>query len=219
MQQAQAIVRRLGFAGLERMTEDLASNVEQYRALIKSREAQHTSIEKANIFRPKGADNVVVSERFVAKREDIPPQLLALYQAGKRFEAQVSAFAQPSDVLTLYTDGLLNEMEGRHDAALDFFKKAAQALEHDRRSLRDERTRGTIMEDRISIYYATVQQLLERRRHAEAFEMLERSRSRALTDLLASRTSTSEARKSRSCMPKPRCCERRSARRRAGCSS
>jgi CHAT domain-containing protein len=82
---------------------------------------------------------------------------------------------------------MMNEMQGNHDAALAFFLKAVDTLERDRRALRDERSRGTFMEDRINFYYAPVQQLLEHRRYADAFELLERSRSRALADLLASR--------------------------------
>ena len=78
-------------------------------------------------------------------------------------------------------------MQGNNDAALSFFLKAVDTLERDRRTLRDERSRGTFLEDRITFYYAPVLQLLERRRYADAFELLERSRSRALADLLASR--------------------------------
>jgi CHAT domain-containing protein len=82
----------------------------------------------------------------------------------------------------------MHEMRGQHDAALAFFLKAVDTLERDRRALRDERSRGTFLEDRINFYYAPIQQLLDRRRHAEAFDLLERSRSRALSDLLATRT-------------------------------
>jgi CHAT domain-containing protein len=78
-------------------------------------------------------------------------------------------------------------MRGNNDAALAEFLKAVDALERDRRTLRGERSRGTFLEDRINFYYAPVQQLLERRRYDQAFELVERSRSRALADLLASR--------------------------------
>src|SRR5262249_58210099 len=80
-----------------------------------------------------------------------------------------------------------NEMQGNSDAALAFFLKPVATLEKDRATLRDERARGTFLEDRIGFYSAPILQLLDRRRFADAFELLERSRSRALADLLASR--------------------------------
>lgn len=86
-----------------------------------------------------------------------------------------------------FVEGQLNEMSGKHDAALDSYLKAIDGLERDRRALRDDRARGTVLEDRMSIYYAAVRQLLAHKRYAEAFQMFERSRSRALSDLLATR--------------------------------
>ena len=44
------------------------------------------------------------------------------------------------------------------------------------------------MEDKTVYYHFAILQLLERRRHDEAFDLLERSRARAMADLLASRT-------------------------------
>ena len=79
-------------------------------------------------------------------------------------------------------------MQGNNEAALGFYMKAIDTLDRDRRSLHDEASRGTFAEDRINFYYAAVLQLLERRRFSDAFEVLERSRSRALADLIASRT-------------------------------
>ncbi len=81
----------------------------------------------------------------------------------------------------------MSEMRGDNDAALASYVRAADALDRDRRTLRDDTSRGTFAENRINFYYAAVQQLLQRGRNAEAFEMVERSRSRALADLLASR--------------------------------
>jgi CHAT domain-containing protein len=78
-------------------------------------------------------------------------------------------------------------MQGNNDAALASFLKAVDLLERERRALRDERSRGTALEDRINFYYAAMAQQLERRRYAEAFELLERARSRSLAELIASR--------------------------------
>jgi len=125
-------------------------------------------------------------EVYRAARRD-PPLLTQLYQAAKHLGKQAGGFADVAEAGNQFVEGMMNEMQGNHDAALAFFLKAVDTLERDRRALRDERSRGTFMEDRINFYYAPVQQLLEHRRYADAFELLERSRSRALADLLASR--------------------------------
>jgi CHAT domain-containing protein len=187
LRQAESIVRRLGYGGLERQTQGLMQGVESRRALVKSQQSHEKVLDKSNIFRPKQPKDVLVSEGFVTGLDNVPPQLTAMLQAAKRQEQQAGGFAQSSQARSLYTEGLLHEMQGRNDDALSWYRKAVDVLERDRRSLRDERSRGSFMEDRITIYYAAVLQLLQQRRHAEAFEMLERSRSRALTDLLASR--------------------------------
>jgi hypothetical protein len=70
----------------------------------------------------------------------------------------------------------MNELQGNQDAALAKYLRAIELVDRDRRSLRDDRSRGTYLEDRINFYYAAVQQLLERRRHDEAFEVFERAR-------------------------------------------
>jgi CHAT domain-containing protein len=99
----------------------------------------------------------------------------------------VGGFDRTSRATSIYTDGVMLEVQGRHDAALETYLRAVEALERDRSSLGDERSRTSYMENRIGIYYAPVLQLLERHRDAQAFEMQERSRSRVLADLLASR--------------------------------
>ena len=78
-------------------------------------------------------------------------------------------------------------MQGANDAALPAYLKAVELLEADRRRLRDDKSRGTFLEDKIEFYYTPIRHLLERRRFAEAFELLERSRARGMADLLASK--------------------------------
>lgn len=187
LQQALAIVRKLGYAGLARQTEEFIGNVEASRGLIKSQEAMHQTVQKTALFHPKKPADVLVTEKFVAPPGEVPAMVTEIYQASKRMEQQAGGFADVVQARTQFTEGMINEMRGNNDAALAFFLKAVNTLESDRRALRDERSRGTFLEDRIHFYYAPIQQLLERRRYAEAFELFERSRSRALADLLASR--------------------------------
>jgi CHAT domain-containing protein len=144
-------------------------------------------VQRTGVFRPTKPGDVLVSEKFVAPPDTVPPMLTQIYQASKRMEQQAGGFADVSEVRSRYVEGLMNEMQGNNDAALAQYLKAVELLERDRRALRDERSRGTFLDDRIGVYYAPVQQLLERRRYAEAFELLERSRSRAMADMLASR--------------------------------
>ena len=187
LEQALAIARNQGFPALARQTEQFIANVETRRGLIKSQESMHQVVQKSGVFRPTRPSDVLVTEKFIAPPGEIPPMLTQVYQASKRMEREAGGFADVVEARSLYVEGLMNEMRGNNDAALGFYLKAVDTLERDRRALRDERSRGSFLEDRIGFYYAPVQQLLERRRYAEAFELLERSRSRAMADLLASR--------------------------------
>ena len=73
------------------------------------------------------------------------------------------------------------------DQALTDYLKAADALEADRRNLRDDQSREEFFNDKIAFYYPAISQLLQRKRFAEAFELMERSRSRAMADLIFSK--------------------------------
>jgi CHAT domain-containing protein len=183
----RAIVRRLGYPGLLRQNEEYIRNVETQRAIVKSQQSMSARLAASSVFKPHKPSDVLVTEHFVPPVGGIPAPLMALYQASKQFEQQVGAFAGIAEARSLYVDGLMSEMRGDKDDALRAYLKAVDSLEHDRRSLHDERSRGTFAEDRINFYYYAALQLLERRRFADAFEVFERSRSRALADLLATR--------------------------------
>ena len=188
LRQALAIANQLDYAGLARQADGFIKSLEQRRALIKSQERMNRTVNETAIFHPKSMKDVLVTERFVATPSAIPPQLVALTEQSRQMEQALAPFTGTTEARSQYVDGLMNEMQGNHDAALSLFMKSIDTLERDRRSLRDDRSRGMFLEDRIGFYYASVQQLLERRRYEEAFEVLERARSRALADLLASRT-------------------------------
>jgi CHAT domain-containing protein/tetratricopeptide (TPR) repeat protein len=79
------------------------------------------------------------------------------------------------------------EMEGKNDEALAAYLKAVGLLERDRTRLHDEESRNSFLSDKINIYYAAILELLDHHRLAEAFDLMERSRSRVMSDLLASR--------------------------------
>jgi CHAT domain-containing protein len=187
LDQALAIARKLGFALFVQEVEESLRSVDTQRATISSRESTDQAVQKASIFHPKKASDVLATEKFLTTPGEIAPALAQLYQASKQFEKQSGGYADIVEARTHFVDGAMSEMRGDNDAALAAYLKAVDTLERDRRTLHDERSRGTFAEDRIGFYYAAIQQQLERGRNAEAFDLVERSRSRALADLLASR--------------------------------
>jgi CHAT domain-containing protein/tetratricopeptide (TPR) repeat protein len=188
LDEAGAIVRRLGFAGLVRQTDQFIQDVETQRGIVRSQQSMSTQLAASSTFKPRRPSDVLVTQTFVAPADTVPAPLMALYRASKQFEQQAgAAYAGIAEARSLYLDGLMSAMGGDTEAALRSYLKAIDSLEHDRRSLHDEQSRGTFAEDRINFYYDAVLQLLERRRYPDAFEVFEKSRSRALVDLLATR--------------------------------
>ncbi len=188
LQQAAAIADKLGYTALVRTTEQFIGNVEKRRTLVKFKENAQATLLKSKLFHPVKPGDVLVTEKFVPPPMEIPPALMLLYQAAQKFQKQAGGFADASMARNEFVKGLMSQMQGNNDAALGYFMKAVDLLEKDRRALHDEQSRGTFLEDRIEFYYYLILQLLERRRYADAFELLERSRSRALFDLLSSRS-------------------------------
>lgn len=133
----------------------------------------------ADRFHPKKADDVFIADWFAA-----PPNTdtLQLYQQA------LAELTGKTDPHTIMLQGLAQADQGNIDAALDKFLKAADLVEQYQGDLRDEQVRGAFLEDKMDFYYVPILHLLDRHRLAEAFDLMERSRSRAMTDLLASRT-------------------------------
>jgi len=187
LDRALAIARKLGFVAFVQQVDEGVRTIEERRALIKSQESLHKTVQSTNIFHPAKVSDVLVTNTYIAPPGDIPPQLAQIYQQSKQAQKQFGRFADIVEGRAYFVDGTMSEMRGDNDAALASYIKAVDTLDRDRRTLRDDASRGTFAEDRINYYYAAVQQLLQRGRNADAFVMLERSRSRALADLLASR--------------------------------
>jgi CHAT domain-containing protein len=187
LEHAASIVRRLGYVGLVQQTDQLLRNTVDRQALMQTQQSKHLAIANAAIFQPKKAGDVLVTDSFVLGRQEIPPTLHEEVRSQKQLQQQLHGIVSVNESRDAYTDGVLAEMQGNNDLALGHYLKSIDALERDRRSLHDERSRGNVLTDRINFYYAAVLQLLEHRRFADAFATFERARSRALADLLASR--------------------------------
>jgi CHAT domain-containing protein len=188
LEQALVIVRQQAFAGLVRHVEQLLKGLEIRRGMNESEEKRYGSAALKDAFRPKTPRDVLATERFIAEPGGVPPLLVAMYEETKRSSKNLGGLdVAVNEARNYFLEGRMHELRGNNDAALDFYLKAVNTLEGDRRALRDERSRGTFLEDRIVFYYAAAMQLLEHKRYADAFAILERSRSRALADLLATR--------------------------------
>lgn len=181
LEQALAVVQELGFAYLVEQTKGFLRNLDARQALIKGQEQFNQSTTTMAVFHPKKPSDVLVTQHFSSG-------------ADPRELAQIRGVMQLFPDFTLTPDprgyclrGQLYELEGDNNAALNAYKKAVDLLEQDRRKLRDDQSRGSFLEDKIDIYYKPILLYLELHRYAEAFTLMEASRSRAMTDLLASR--------------------------------
>ncbi len=82
--------------------------------------------------------------------------------------------------------GRITRMEGKEAIAAQLLREAVDVIERQRSSIRSEAGRIGYVGDKQAIYQELVALLISGGRPAEAFEYVERSKSRALVDLLAS---------------------------------
>jgi CHAT domain-containing protein len=111
----------------------------------------------------------------------------AAAESKQAIEVLNAAVVNPYDPLFPYTQGELKEWEGKDDEALSDYLRAVDLLENDRRKVGDREGASAFLNDRIEIYYAPALQELDRKRYSQAFSLFERSRARALADLLTTR--------------------------------
>ncbi len=176
-QAAHAAARRLGWAGFVKQSEEFLGRLELREQMIRSQQRVHGGMQE--VFAPRQASDVLVNEKFTVGGI-VAPELFAWVEAQ-------GGLPVAADARGAYIRGLFSEMNGEADPALDWYLRATQLLEEDRSLLRDERTRGTFLEDKVEFYYSAMLHLLERGRYEEAFNLMERSRSRAFQDLMATR--------------------------------
>jgi CHAT domain-containing protein/tetratricopeptide (TPR) repeat protein len=185
-----AIARKLDYAGLVRMIDEFLSEIQTHRKLFESQQRVYSAAARSRIFSPKKPGDVLVTEHFGSEKESDP----AVLDIVKTFNESADKQLQESGIHEVaqgvrgaFRRGIWHAIKGESDAALADYLKAIELLEADRRNLRDEKSRSTFFEDKIAFYYPAISELLERRRFAEAFELMERSRSRAMADLLSSK--------------------------------
>jgi CHAT domain-containing protein len=177
---ALAIARKFNWDGLADQTRGFIKRLDIRKELIEGQQRMHELAAESDIFSPRNADDVVVSKQFTTGAN---PQLAGLFAL---LENQ-GGMPPLTDARGAYIKGLLSEAAGNGDEALESYLRAADMLEDDLRSLYDERTRGSIIEDKVEFYYTAILHLIDRQRYEQAFELMERSQSRVMSDLIATR--------------------------------
>jgi len=190
-QKAIVLTRELGYEFFAGLFQDLLKGLDVRKDVIQKEQSNDQGTE-AKMFSPQKAQDVLVTERFTFGGLDA--KSLAFVTSAEKNTQDLKAqmqqrglLAQDLNPLDVFSRGQLAENRGDAEGALASYLQAVDLLEKDRRKLRDEQARGAFMEDKITYYYYPALILLDRKRYPEAFALFERSRSRAMADLLASR--------------------------------
>lgn len=85
----------------------------------------------------------------------------------------------------LYDRGRIAESEGQDEEAIGLYQRAVDEIERQRSTIQTENAKIGFFGDKQAVYQALIRLLFRSGRHEEAFLMGERSKSRALVDMLA----------------------------------
>ena len=112
-------------------------------------------------------------------------------EAGAEFD-KVLASPRISDMgdlywVALFERGHIAEKEKNGDKAIELYGRAVALIEQQRASINTEVSKIGFVGDKQAVYGRLISLLVERNRPAEAFDYVERSKSRALVDMLASK--------------------------------
>ena len=120
--------------------------------------------------------------------------LMEVGQIQKAKEGYDRILAQPGtsingDIywMALFDRGRIAEKEGQLKEAIALYEKAADVIEAQRSTINTEASKIGYIGDKQTIYHHLISALFRDERHAKAFEYVERSKSRALVDMLASK--------------------------------
>lgn len=184
---AQAIAREAGWNGIASLIDSALRRIAANEMIRRNLEATDESLRKTGIFSPKRPENVGRGPvRAVVQPENVQA-MRQLVAQEREFMASAGAYAELVAAQTAYTEGQLSEASGRLDEALANYIKAINLVERDRGLISSDAARATFAEDKSQYYNAATRILLAQKRYSEAFTRSEQARSRAMTDLLASR--------------------------------
>lgn len=118
-----------------------------------------------------------------------------LFEVGRQQEARqgydemlaLPQLAQNGEIYwpVLYDRGRIALHENNRPAAIDYWSRAVEVIERQRATINTEASRIGFVGDKQAVYRQLIAALFAERRYAEAFDYLERSKSRALVDMLA----------------------------------
>jgi CHAT domain-containing protein len=121
----------------------------------------------------------------------------ALLETGKFSEAKagfdellkISQVRENGEIywLILNDRGRIAEQENQFDSAIEFYKQAITVIESQRSSINTEANKIGFVGDKQAVYGRLISSLFRVSRPAEAYEYMERAKSRALVDLLANK--------------------------------
>lgn len=184
---AQAIAREVGWAGIAALAQSAMARVEVNEMIRRNLESADESLRKSGIFSPKRPENVQRGPvRAIVSPENVE-RLRPLLEQDRAFRASVGAYADLVGGLSAYTEGQVSEASGRLDEALRHYAKAIEFVERERGLIANDAARNTFSQDKMQYYHASARVLLDKKRYSDAFARVEQSRSRSMTDLLASR--------------------------------
>ena len=89
--------------------------------------------------------------------------------------------------MILFDRGRIAERDGRFKEAIDFYSRAVEVIEWQRSTINTESSKIGFVGDKQALYFGLVQALCHEGEFERAFEYVERAKSRALVDLLASK--------------------------------
>jgi CHAT domain-containing protein len=177
--------RRLGWPGLQSLAREQSATAASRAQLIAGMGKASQAIGGVS-FRPGVASDVLVSESFAPPALS-PQQLQVLQRANDEVHKQDQLHALASTTRSLHTDGLVRQAQGDHAGALALFLRALEAAEQEQSTLPDDQSRMAFFAEYFPVYLSAAEELLDARRFPEAFAVLEKSRARAMAELLAGR--------------------------------
>jgi len=191
-QKALAITQELGYTYISQMFKGFLKELDTRKAMLQLMQRNDQTVTNTKLFSPQKPKDVLVTEHFTAGATNAATLQLVEsavkgfrnWQASMRQQGLTVLDVNSSD---LCLEGQYAEMKGDNDAALAAFQQSDDLLEKDRRKLGNEQARVAFMEDKLPCYFRPALILLDLKRYPEAFAIFERSRSRAMADLLASR--------------------------------
>ena len=147
-----------------------------------------------NLFTSRESDDDLSNTFEIGKQFMVAKSLLETGQragAKKVFDQLLAKrrLADQGDIHwpVLYERGRIAEMEGDTREAIEYYKRAIEVIELQRASINTEASKIGFVGDKQAVYLRLVAALVGENRTTDAFAYVERSKARALVDMLAAK--------------------------------